>query len=79
MTMSIERQKITSRFDFDMHGAIKVLAEIDGLTMEKWIERETCRAVQKRVHEANVLSASVARLKTSGSNGESVSGFGGLE
>lgn len=61
--MAIERQKVSPKFDFDVHQALKVLAEIDGLSMERWCERAVVREVKSRVHAANLIVEMAQELK----------------
>lgn len=59
----IERQKVSPRFDYDVHQALKVLAEIDGLSMERWCERAVTREVKSRVHAASVIVEMAEKVK----------------
>jgi hypothetical protein len=59
----IERQKVSPKFDYDVHQALKVLAEIDGLSMERWCERAVTREVKSRIHAASVVAEMAKELK----------------
>lgn len=61
--MTIERQKVSPKFDWDVHQALKVLAEIDGLSMERWCERAVTREVKSRVHAASVIVEMASKVK----------------
>jgi hypothetical protein len=76
--MTLERKDVRPKFDFEMHQALKVLAEVDGLTLEKWCERAVCRAIRERIHYASLIAETAGRLKISGIGRAEPSGFGDL-
>jgi hypothetical protein len=76
--MALEKKSVHVRLDFDLHQALLVLKEVDGLTCEKWCERVVTRAIRERVHAASVLTATAARLGITGIERAEPSNFGEL-
>jgi hypothetical protein len=76
--MSLDRQRIAPKFDYEVHQAIKIIAEIDNLTMERYVEKVVAREVMARIHEASLIVKASDLLGMSGISRESPSGFGAL-
>ena len=73
--MSIERKDIRSKLDHDAHAKLKAICDIDGVDMGEFIESVLLPVIEKRVHDAMMLSNELQRLgisgKTSGVAGKS--------
>ena len=68
--MSLPRKDVRVKLDFDMHEAMVICAELDGIGLERWCEKTVCDAVRRRVHAANVLAKRSKELKISGIGGD---------
>jgi len=64
--MTLERKDIRAKLAPDIHSALTVLAEVDGLEIGEWIERELVLVIHQRVHAATLIAEAVGRLGISG-------------
>jgi hypothetical protein len=69
--MSLDRKDIRAKLDADLHAALAVLCDVDGLDIGEFIERVVVREVRQRVHDASVIADRTARLGIAGSGRES--------
>lgn len=67
----LDRKDVRAKLRPDVHAAMAVVADADGLDHGEWIERLIEREVRRRVHEATVIAAAAARLGIAGNSGES--------
>lgn len=67
--MALERKDIRAKLDPDMHAALTVLCDVDGLDIGEFVEREIARVVTERVHAAKVVASRLDRLGISGNFG----------
>lgn len=76
--MSLERKDVRAKLRPEVHTAMAVVADADGLDHGEWIERLIEREVMRRVHAATVIANAAARLGIAGSRVESAgtSGIG---
>ncbi len=74
--MSLERKDVRAKLRPDVHAAMTVVADADGLDHGEWIERLIEREVMRRVHAATLIAKAAERLGISGKSWES-SGSGG--
>jgi hypothetical protein len=68
--MALERKDIRAKLDADMHAALSVLSDVDGLDLGEFIERELVAVIRRRLHDATVIAERTARLGISGNGGE---------
>ncbi len=68
--MALERKDIRAKIDPDLHAALTVLCEVDGLDIGEFVEREVVRVIRERVHAATLIAERTARLGISGSGRE---------
>jgi hypothetical protein len=69
--MALERKDVRAKLDADMHTALTVLCEVDGVDLGEFIEMELVRVIQKRCHAASVIAERTARLGITGNGRES--------
>ena len=69
--MSIERKDIRSKLDHDAHAKLKAICDIDGVDMGEFIESVLLPVIEKRVHDAMMLSNELARQGITGNKRES--------
>lgn len=74
--MALERKDIRAKLDPDMHAALTVLCDVDGLDIGEFVERVLCREIADRVHAAKVVAERTARLGISGNGREFQGGAG---
>ena len=73
--MSEPRKDIRAKLDPDMHTALSVLADVEGIDMGEFIEREIVRVIRDRCHAASVIAERLHGLGISGNRaGKSRSG-----
>lgn len=68
--MSLDRKDIRAKLDPDLHAALHVLCEIDGVDLGEFVERELVRVIRERVHAAKVIAERTACLGISGKSRE---------
>jgi len=73
--MTLPRKDVRFKLDNDMHEALSILAEMDNVNFDKWVEAVICRAIRNRVSAANMLARRVERLSLSGNGGGEVIDF----
>lgn len=64
--MSLERKDIRAKLDPEMHEALAILADIDGIDIGEFIEVELVRIIRRRVHAASELHGRTEHLGISG-------------
>ena len=69
--MSLERKDIRAKLDPDLHAALTILCEVDGLDIGEFVEAVVGRVVRDRVHAATVIADRTARLGITGNRRES--------
>ena len=69
--MSLERKDIRAKLDPDTHAQLKAICDVDGVDMGDFIEACVLPVVQKRVHDAMVLTDALQRQGITGNNRES--------
>lgn len=69
--MALERKDIRAKLDQDVHASLVVLAEVDGIDLCEFIERELLLVIRKRIHDAMVIAEHARRQGISGSARES--------
>lgn len=69
--MSLERKDFRGKLHPDMHAAMAVICEAEGLDHGEWIEQLIVREVRRRVHAASLIATGCARLGISGNGRES--------
>lgn len=74
--MALERKDIRAKLDPDLHAALTVLCEVDGLDIGEFVERELVRVIKERVHAATLIAERTARLGISGNGRERPGTFG---
>lgn len=60
--MSLPRKDIRLKVDADVHQALTVLCDFDGLDIAAFIEREIVRIVHERVHAATIIAQRTSGL-----------------
>jgi hypothetical protein len=68
--MSIERKDIRAKLDPEIHAALAVICDADGVELGEFIEREIERVVRKRVHDAQAIAGRLQGWGKSGSGRE---------
>jgi hypothetical protein len=68
--MSLDRKDIRAKLDPEMHNALHILCEVDGIDLGEFIERELVRVIRERVHAATVIAGRAARLGITGNDRE---------
>jgi predicted HicB family RNase H-like nuclease len=68
--MSLERKDIRAKVDPTVHEHLRILAEVEGIDIGEWIERELVKVISDRVHAATLIASAVARLGRTGSGRE---------
>jgi hypothetical protein len=68
--MALERKDVRAKLDPDMHAALVVLCDVDGLDIGAYIERVIVDVVHQRLHAASVIAERVGRLGISGKRRE---------
>lgn len=68
--MALDRKDVRAKLDPDWHSALTVLAEIDGVDLGEFIERELIRVITRRVHDAKIVAERTSRLGIAGSGRE---------
>jgi hypothetical protein len=74
--MSLERKDVRTKLDAELHAALKVFARLDGFTEAEWVERVLVPEIRRRIGDATVAAAELARLGISGSLREDLGTFG---
>ena len=74
--MSLDRKDVRAKLDPDAHTALGILAEVDGLDIGEFIERELLRVIHERVHAATLIAERTARLGITGIARESAGTLG---
>lgn len=69
--MSLDRKDFRGKLHPDVHAAMALVCEADGLDHGEWIAALIEREVRRRVHEATVIAGAAARLGIVGKTGES--------
>ncbi len=64
--MALERKDIRAKLDADLHGAMKAIAEADGMDDGEWIESVLVPEIKRRVHAAKLIAERVARQGKTG-------------
>lgn len=59
--MALQRKDFRGKLDPDIHAALKAICEIEGVDMGVFIEQLIVPVVEKRIHDATVLSESLHR------------------
>lgn len=59
--MSLERKDIRAKLDHELHAALKVICDTDGVDMGEWIEAQIVPVIEKRIHDAMVLAEAFQR------------------
>lgn len=67
--MALERKDIRAKLDADVHTALRTICEVDGVDMGEFIEALVIPVVQKRIHDATVLSRALQRAGITGIQG----------
>ena len=67
--MALERKAIRAKLDADVHTALRTICEVDGVDMGEFIESLVIPVVQKRIHDATVLSRALQRAGITGIQG----------
>lgn len=68
--MALERKDVRAKLDADLHSALVVLSEVDGVDIGEFIERELVRVIRNRVKDAKVIARRTERLGISGNGRE---------
>lgn len=68
--MSLPRQDVRVKLDYDFHTALVGLADADGLTPAEWAERELVRVIRDCVHRARIVHAHTVGLTLPGMTGD---------
>jgi len=69
--MALERKDIRAKLDADVHAQLKAICDVDEVDVGDFIESVLLPVIKKRVHDASVLAARLARLGITGSGRES--------
>lgn len=64
--MALERKDVRAKLDPDMHAALGVLSEVEGLDIGAFIERVLVDVIYERLHAASVIAQRAERLGISG-------------
>lgn len=68
--MTLERKDVRAKLNADVHKALSVLCEVDGVDIGEFVERELVRVVRQRIHDAQVIADRTQRLGISGNRRE---------
>lgn len=68
--MSLEPKDVRAKLSPELHEALVVLAETDGLDIGAFVARELVRVIKQRLHEATVIADRTRHLVISGKGGE---------
>lgn len=68
--MSVERKDIRGKLDPDLHRALKVICDAEGVTEAEFIERVLVPVIRRRVHEAIEIADAVRGSGITGRNRE---------
>lgn len=64
--MSLDRKDVRAKLAPEMHQALTVICEVDGVDIGEFIERELVRIIRQRLHDASVLAEQTRNLGISG-------------
>lgn len=64
--MSLERQDVRAKLDHELHAQLKAICQVDGVDMGEFIEAALRPVIHKRVHDAILLAADLARQGITG-------------
>lgn len=64
--MSLDRKDIRAKLDPDIHEALIIICDLDGVDLGVFVEREIELLVRKRVHDAQAIASRVATLGITG-------------
>lgn len=64
--MALERKDVRAKLDHDVHAALVVILEADGLEISQFIEAELVKFVSQRVHAAKLIAAGTEGLQIPG-------------
>jgi hypothetical protein len=64
--MALERKDIRAKLDPDMHAALGVLCDVDGVDIGAFIERVLVDRIHERFHAASVIAERAQRLGITG-------------
>lgn len=64
--MSLDRRDIRAKLDHDVHAALGVLCQAEGVEIAQYIERLVVNDVSERVHAATLVADGLRRLGISG-------------
>lgn len=70
--MALDRKDVRAKLDDVVHQALKLFARLDGITEAEFIERIVVPVVERRIADANLAAAELARLGIIGNNRESL-------
>ena len=69
--MALERKDLRLKLDCEIHSALNVLSDVDGVLLSELAEQVITEYVRRRIHDATVVAEKTARLGISGNGGES--------
>jgi hypothetical protein len=55
--MSLERKDVRAKLDHDLHAALEILCDVQGVTQAQFIESVLVPVIRRRVHEATLIAA----------------------
>lgn len=70
--MSLERQDVRARLDAELHAALVVLCDVDGITVAEFIENLLAPVIRDRVRAAIELHERLSRLGLTATKCDSV-------
>jgi hypothetical protein len=59
--VSLERKDIRSKLDPELHKALQIFADIDGVTESEFVETVLVPVLQKRIADATIAHERLAR------------------
>lgn len=68
--MSLERKDVRFKLDHDVHAALAVIADADGMDIGELVERWVKAECARRVHAATLIHNGCARLGITGNSRE---------
>lgn len=68
--LTLPRKDVRAKLDAGLHEALKIFADIDGVTEADFIERIVVPVLQRRIADATVATERLARAGIIGQNRE---------
>lgn len=68
--MGIERKDVRGKLDPDLHAALKIICDAEGITEAAFVERVLVPVIERRIHEAMLIAGRAKDVPAFGKNRE---------